>query len=320
MIWPARTRSASARASREIWPSDLTSASKIVGTIERVLAGHRDADVDARVQLELAVAVGAVRARELLQRQRGGLDHEVVERRRGVVAGRGLELLAERDGLLHVDLEREHELRRGRLGLGHPARDRLLEPREVLDRRLAPARCRRRPTRPAFGASRSGASSAGVSSAASGSASAACLPLPAAASTSALTIRPPGPEPGQARQLDAQLARHPARDRRGLHAAVALVGLAAAAAPRCATGLGLLDLAPSRPRRARRVSSAPPPASCAGASSPASSSPACSAARPRPRRRPSRRRPRRSSRSSRRPAACRPPWPRSSATPAWSAS
>ena len=32
VICPSRTRAARARASREIWPSDLTSASKIVGT------------------------------------------------------------------------------------------------------------------------------------------------------------------------------------------------------------------------------------------------------------------------------------------------
>ena len=32
VIAPARTRSATARASRAIWPSDLRSASKIVGT------------------------------------------------------------------------------------------------------------------------------------------------------------------------------------------------------------------------------------------------------------------------------------------------
>src|SRR5215210_8039188 len=37
---------------------------------QRVLAGHGDADVDARVELELPVAVGAVRARELPQRER----------------------------------------------------------------------------------------------------------------------------------------------------------------------------------------------------------------------------------------------------------
>ncbi len=49
---------------------------------ERVLPGHRDADVHARVELELPVAVGAVRAREVLERERRGLDHEVVEGRR----------------------------------------------------------------------------------------------------------------------------------------------------------------------------------------------------------------------------------------------
>ena len=98
---------------------------------ERVLARDRDADVDARVELELAVAVGAVGAREVAQGERGGLDHEVVEGRRRPLAGGGLELAAQRDGLLHVDLERHHEVRRGRLGLGHPAGDRALQPVEL---------------------------------------------------------------------------------------------------------------------------------------------------------------------------------------------
>src|SRR5919206_382432 len=43
----------------------------------------------------------------------------------------GLELLAELDGLLHVDLECDDEVRRRRLGLGHPPRDRPLQPREL---------------------------------------------------------------------------------------------------------------------------------------------------------------------------------------------
>ncbi len=99
---------------------------------ERVLAGDRDADVDARVELELAVAVGAVGAREVAQRERARLDHEVVERRRGLLAGGGLELPAQLDGLLHVDLDVEHEVRRRGLGLRHPPGDRLLQAREVL--------------------------------------------------------------------------------------------------------------------------------------------------------------------------------------------
>ena len=156
-----------------------------------VLAGDGDPDVDTRVELELAVAIGAVRARELAQRERGRLDHEVVERRRDPVLADGpLELLAELDGLRHVDLGGDDELRRGRLGLGHPPRDRLLQPREVLDRRLAAA----------AGAVTCGAFSFGGAgfSAFSSSSFSLGAPSPAAASTSAFTIRPPGPEPSSA--------------------------------------------------------------------------------------------------------------------------
>ena len=48
---------------------------------ERSIGGDGDADVDARVELEAAVAVGAVRQRMLAQRERRGLDDQVVERR-----------------------------------------------------------------------------------------------------------------------------------------------------------------------------------------------------------------------------------------------
>ena len=57
----------------------------------------------------------------------------------GCVAGGGLELLAQLDGLLHVDLDGEDEVGRGRLRLGHPPRDGLLQPREVLLGGLAAA-------------------------------------------------------------------------------------------------------------------------------------------------------------------------------------
>ena len=193
VIAPARTRSASARDSRGDLAERLAVGVEHGRDDERVLAGHRDADVHARVELELAVAVGAVRAREVDQRERAGLDHEVVERRHRLALGGGrLELLAQVDGLLHVDVDVEHEVRRGGLRLRHPPRDRLLEAREVLRRRLALAGLRvaghdrrrglallllRLGLGPAAGAS-------------------AFAPSPlAAASTSALTIRPPGPVP-----------------------------------------------------------------------------------------------------------------------------
>ena len=60
-----------ARASRAIWPSDFWSASKTVGTTSASMRGDRDADVHAVVELELAVAVGAVHARVLAQRAGG---------------------------------------------------------------------------------------------------------------------------------------------------------------------------------------------------------------------------------------------------------
>ena len=86
------------------------------------------------------------------------LDDEVVERRHRLpLGGRGLEPLAEVDGLLHVDVDVEHEVRRRGLRLRHPPRHGLLQPREVLRGGLALAglgvarhhRRRRRPPPPA---------------------------------------------------------------------------------------------------------------------------------------------------------------------------
>ena len=61
---------------------------------ERVVGRDGDADVDARVELEAAVLVGAVGARELAQRQRGRLDDHVVVGGDGAAQrlGRRLEL------------------------------------------------------------------------------------------------------------------------------------------------------------------------------------------------------------------------------------
>ena len=213
VIAPARTRSATARDSRAIWPSDFDVRVEHGRHDERVLARDRDADVDARVELELAVAVGAVGAREVAQRERARLDHEVVERGRGLVAGGGLELLAELDGLLHVDLDVEHEVGRGGLGLRHPPRDRLLQAREVLVGDVAAAALAVLLRRGDGGGHvllrllLGGAAAASSASCGGASASAVAVPPPsAAASTSAFTIRPPGPA-----ALELRRARRPSR-------------------------------------------------------------------------------------------------------------
>ena len=73
-----------------------------------------------------------------------------------------------------------------------------------------------------FAASASGAGSVGRASSCSAGASSAGAPFLAAAWTSDFTIRPPGPEPGEPGQLDAELGGHPARDRGRLDAAVAV--------------------------------------------------------------------------------------------------
>src|SRR4051794_21518469 len=106
---------------------------------ERALAGDRDADVDPAVQLEAAVLVGAVDEREVAQGDRARLDDHVVVGRHGraLVLGEALELLAQLDGALHVDVHREREVRDGRLRLRHPAGDDLLDPRGLLDGDLA---------------------------------------------------------------------------------------------------------------------------------------------------------------------------------------
>ena len=83
----------------------------------------RDADVDPLVEREGLVDVGAVGPRKLAQRQRRRLDHEVVERRRPPLARQRLELHAEPDGLLHIDVHADDELRRSGLRLRHPPRD-----------------------------------------------------------------------------------------------------------------------------------------------------------------------------------------------------
>ena len=56
----------------------------------------------------------------------------------GAAVGDLLEPRAQRDRVGHVDVEREREVGRGRLRLGHPPRDRLLQARELLDSRRSP--------------------------------------------------------------------------------------------------------------------------------------------------------------------------------------
>ena len=81
------------------------------------------------VELELAVAIGAVHARVLAQRDRGRLHDHVVERR--WMLGHALEPLAQLDGHRHVDLGDQREVGRRRLRLRHTPRHGLLKPREL---------------------------------------------------------------------------------------------------------------------------------------------------------------------------------------------
>src|SRR5215218_8928882 len=106
---------------------------------QRALARDRHADVDAAVDLVLAVAIAAVDEREVAEGDRAGLDDHVVVRRhrRVVLLGQGLELLAQLHRALHVDVGRQREVRDRGLRLGHPAGDDLLDPRRLLDRHFA---------------------------------------------------------------------------------------------------------------------------------------------------------------------------------------
>ena len=132
---PSRAFAASSCASRAIWPSDLRSASKIVGTTRRALPRQHEADVHPRVELELAVAIGAVHARVLAQRGRRGLHDHVGVRRREL--GLALEPRAQLDRQGHVDVDGERVVGRRGLRLGHPPRDGLLGARQLLDLGLA---------------------------------------------------------------------------------------------------------------------------------------------------------------------------------------
>ena len=136
VIEPSRTFSASARDSLRDLPEALAVGVEDGRDDERVPGGDRDPDVDPRVELEAAVAVGAVGARVLAQGQRAGLDDHVVEGGDDVALGAASSLTraARLDRPRHVDLGLEVEVRRGRLRLRHPAGDGRLELRELFDR------------------------------------------------------------------------------------------------------------------------------------------------------------------------------------------
>ena len=197
VIDPSRTRAASARVSARDLAQRLAVGVEHRRDHERVLRGDRDADVHALVELEPPVAVAAVRARELLQRQRAGL-HDQMSLSDGTTSpSPAAALIAARsiDRLLHVDVGLQREVGDGRPRLGHPPRDHLLRPRSSSTRTspLAVAGaglgerepCGRRRREPAFrGSGRA-------------------RRPPAAASTSAFTIRPPGPVPVSDARFDA---------------------------------------------------------------------------------------------------------------------
>src|SRR5215216_5383415 len=142
VIEPSRTAPASRRTSFAIAPTERVSASTTVGTISEPSAANGHADVHVVVQLERVVLVGAVRQRELTQRERGGLDDEVVDRRRALSPG--LELRSEREQVVDDDLGLDLEVRHGCLRLDHPAGDHLLDASELVAARLPVRRRDRR--------------------------------------------------------------------------------------------------------------------------------------------------------------------------------
>ncbi len=98
---------------------------------ERVGRGDGDPDVDAGVQFELPVAVGAVRARVRAQRERCRFDDEVIDRGdRLVVVGNGSELGAQFQERVHPRVGLDLEVRDRGFGLRHPPGDELLGARQ----------------------------------------------------------------------------------------------------------------------------------------------------------------------------------------------
>ena len=119
---------------------------------QAVVERDRDADVRRAVLVELAVDPGAVELRVVAQRERAGAHDQVVDRELDALVGElGVELLAQRERLAHVDLALQVEVRHLRLRLAHAARDGA-QHRARLDARsvgLAAARRRRARRAPA---------------------------------------------------------------------------------------------------------------------------------------------------------------------------
>ena len=178
------------------------------GNHQGVLGGDRDPDVDPRVELDPAVAIGAVGPGEVAEGERARLHHHVVEGRDHLpLLGRGLERLSAFNGGGHVDLRLQVEMRRSRLRLGHPAGDGLLELRQVDDFDLALGR---------LGFLGHARGRAGGSRRRGGSRYACrkrLLNVP-------LDDSSPGPGPAQAGEVQSSISRDPLGDRRRLDAAI----------------------------------------------------------------------------------------------------
>ena len=136
-----RARSASSRASAAIVPQRLLVRVADDRRDQPVLDRHRDADVRG-VELEDPIALKRdVDLRLPAERQRRGLHDQVVER--DLHLGR-LGLLADLRRLLHLDVDRDVEVRNARLHLGHALADDLAHPGDGDDLRLAAAERRDR--------------------------------------------------------------------------------------------------------------------------------------------------------------------------------
>ena len=178
---PSRVRWTISFRSAAIWTSDLRSTSRWTGTIEAALGG--DGEPDVRVREDPELVVGEVRVHLAVAQERDRRElREDVRHAHALVAQPLVELLRARHVRGHRDLER------GRLpGFGQAARDRLAERRERDD----------------LGLERRGADR-GVRGRGRGA-------------LDVLGDDPPfGAGPGQAREVDAALARDAAGQRRRL--------------------------------------------------------------------------------------------------------